>query len=96
MHLLQGILGSLVLFELDVTEALELVGLPVPGHPDALDHAESSEPVSDVVFCEVVGQSLHKQDFAAVRHAGGLFNSSLLLVLLLLPLRPLDFNIPGA
>lgn len=57
-----------------IGEPLELLGLPVVGHPDPLNLAKLSESISNVVLLEVVRQALHEQSQAVSRNT---FNFSL-------------------
>ena len=68
VHLDQSLLRRLVRLVLDVGKAFGLFGLPVVGDADSFDFAEASEPVTDVVFFEVVWQAFDKQSVALGGH----------------------------
>ena len=68
VHFDQSVLGALMRLILDIGETLRLPRLPIVSDPDRLYLAKSSEPITDVVFLEAVGQSFDKKRLAIARH----------------------------
>ena len=68
IHLDHGLLGTLMLLELNVGKAFRLLSLPVVSNADGLNLAKSPEPVSNVVLFEVVWQALDEERVAVTWH----------------------------
>ena len=64
IHFDQGLFGTVVSLELDVRETLGLFRLPIVSDTDALDFAEATEPITDIVFFEVIRKTFNKECLA--------------------------------
>ena len=73
IHLHQGVFRTLMRLKLNVGEAFRLFSLPIIRDSNRLNLSKSTEPISDVVFLEGVGQSLDEECFAVARHQASHF-----------------------
>jgi len=68
VHLEERSLGVRVAVEAHVCETLRLLRHPVVSEAEGLDRAETTETVAHVVLLEGVGQVLHEERRAIIRH----------------------------
>ena len=73
VHFHESLLGAFMGFVLYVGEPFRLFRLPVECNADCFDFAEATEPVTDVIFLESVGQPLYEQSVAIGWHQLGHF-----------------------
>jgi len=71
VHLDQRLLGTLVRLVLNVGESLRLLRLPVVCDTDRFDLSEPAEPITDVIFLKVVGQTFDEKGVALGGHRLG-------------------------
>jgi len=68
IHLDESLLGTVVILELDVCETLGLFSLPVVSDTNALNFSETTEPIADIIFFEVIWETFDKKCLAISRH----------------------------
>ena len=68
VHFNEGCFCAFVGIELDVGESFRLLCLPVVRNPNRFDFSETTEPVTNVIFLEVIGEPFNEECFTIRWH----------------------------